>query len=142
MPRPSCPYRIAIPTELSIIRASYNYWQRYSQISITCIQNTAFCQKNRIQRGGWGQMSVFCTFRGTSDLRGPRAADCGVLLPTPTTATTQSRNSAPLLMCEMNPPPKKKLAPSSILREAKIAYYARNMFEAGRFFFFRKGNVT
>ena len=30
---------------------------------------------------------------------------------------------------------KKKLAPSSILREAKIAYYARNMFEAGRFFF-------
>jgi len=29
---------------------------------------------------------------------------------------------------------KKKLAPSSILREAKIAYYARNMFEAGRFF--------
>ena len=28
----------------------------------------------------------------------------------------------------------KKLAPSSILREAKIAYYARNMFEAGRFF--------
>ena len=38
---------------------------------------------------------------------------------------------------------KKKLAPSSILREAKIAYYARNMFEAGRFFFlFRKGNVT
>ena len=41
------------------------------------------------------------------------------------------------------PPPqrKKKLAPSSILREAKIAYYARNIFEAGRFFF-RKGNVT
>ena len=36
---------------------------------------------------------------------------------------------------------KKKLAPSSILREAKIACYARNMFEAGRFFF-RKGNVT
>jgi len=33
---------------------------------------------------------------------------------------------------------KKKLAPSSILRKAKIAYYARNMFEAGRFFF-RKG---
>ena len=31
---------------------------------------------------------------------------------------------------------KKKLAPSSILREAKIAYYARNMFEAGRFLFF------
>ena len=30
----------------------------------------------------------------------------------------------------------KKLAPSSILREAKIAYYARNMFEAGRFLFF------
>jgi len=30
---------------------------------------------------------------------------------------------------------KKKLAPSSILREAKIAYYARNMFEAGRFSF-------
>ena len=30
---------------------------------------------------------------------------------------------------------KKKLAPSSILREAKIAYYPRNMFEAGRFFF-------
>ena len=30
---------------------------------------------------------------------------------------------------------KKKLAPSSILREAKIAYYARNMCEAGRFFF-------
>ena len=30
---------------------------------------------------------------------------------------------------------RKKLAPSSILREAKIAYYARNMFEAGRFFF-------
>ena len=29
----------------------------------------------------------------------------------------------------------KELAPSSILREAKIAYYARNMFEAGRFFF-------
>ena len=29
----------------------------------------------------------------------------------------------------------KKLASSSILREAKIAYYARNMFEAGRFFF-------
>ena len=29
----------------------------------------------------------------------------------------------------------KKLAPSSILREAKIAYYAHNMFEAGRFFF-------
>ena len=28
---------------------------------------------------------------------------------------------------------KKKLAPSRILREAKIAYYARNMFEAGRF---------
>ena len=28
----------------------------------------------------------------------------------------------------------KKLAPSRILREAKIAYYARNMFEAGRFF--------
>ena len=38
---------------------------------------------------------------------------------------------------------KKKLAPSSILREAKIAYYARNTFEAGRFmFFFRKGSVT
>ena len=36
----------------------------------------------------------------------------------------------------------KKLAPSSILREAKVAYYARNMFEAGRFFVFRKGNVT
>ena len=36
---------------------------------------------------------------------------------------------------------KKKLAPSSILREAKVAYYARNMFEAGRFVF-RKGNVT
>ena len=35
----------------------------------------------------------------------------------------------------------KILAPSSILREATIAYYARNMFEAGRFFF-RKGNVT
>jgi len=33
---------------------------------------------------------------------------------------------------------KKKLAPSSVLREAKIAYYARNMFEAGRFFFFVK----
>jgi len=33
-------------------------------------------------------------------------------------------------------PKKKKLAPSSILREAKIAYYARNMFEAGRFFSF------
>ena len=32
----------------------------------------------------------------------------------------------------------KKLAPSSILREAKIAYYARNMFEAARFFFFVK----
>jgi len=31
---------------------------------------------------------------------------------------------------------RKKLAPSSILREAKIAYYARNMFEAGRFLFF------
>ena len=30
---------------------------------------------------------------------------------------------------------KKKVAPSSILREAKIAYYARNMFEVGRFFF-------
>ena len=30
---------------------------------------------------------------------------------------------------------KKKLAPSSILRKAKIAYYARNMFEEGRFFF-------
>ena len=36
----------------------------------------------------------------------------------------------------------KKLSPSSILHEAKIAYYARNMFEAGRFFFSRKGNVT
>ena len=31
---------------------------------------------------------------------------------------------------------KKKLAPSSILREAKVAYYARNMFEAGRFVLF------
>ena len=31
---------------------------------------------------------------------------------------------------------KKKLAPSSILREAKVAYYARNMFEAGRFILF------
>ena len=30
----------------------------------------------------------------------------------------------------------KKLAPSSILREAKVAYYARNMFEAGRFVLF------
>ena len=30
---------------------------------------------------------------------------------------------------------KKKLAASSILREAKIAYYARNMFEVGKFFF-------
>ena len=29
---------------------------------------------------------------------------------------------------------KKELAPSSILREGKIAYYVRNMFEAGRFF--------
>ena len=36
---------------------------------------------------------------------------------------------------------KKKKTPSSILREAKIAYYARNMLETGRFFF-RKGNVT
>jgi hypothetical protein len=34
----------------------------------------------------------------------------------------------------------KNLALSSILREAKRAYYARNRFEAGRFF--RKGNVT
>jgi len=33
---------------------------------------------------------------------------------------------------------RKKLAPSSILHEAKIAYYAHNMFEAGRFFFFVK----
>ena len=31
---------------------------------------------------------------------------------------------------------KKNLAPSSILREAKVAYYARNMFEAGRFVLF------
>ena len=31
---------------------------------------------------------------------------------------------------------KKKLAPSSILREAKVAYYARNMFQAGRFVLF------
>ena len=31
---------------------------------------------------------------------------------------------------------KKKLAPSSILREAKVAYYARNMFEVGRFVLF------
>ena len=30
----------------------------------------------------------------------------------------------------------KKLAPSSILHEAKVAYYARNMFEAGRFVLF------
>ena len=29
---------------------------------------------------------------------------------------------------------KKKRTPSSILHEAKIAYYARNMFEAARFF--------
>ena len=28
---------------------------------------------------------------------------------------------------------KKKLAPSSILRKAKVAYYARNIFEVGRF---------
>jgi len=34
----------------------------------------------------------------------------------------------------------KKIALPSILPEAKIAYYAHNMFEAGRFF--RKGNVT
>ena len=31
---------------------------------------------------------------------------------------------------------KKKLAPSSILREVKVAYYARNIFEAGRFVLF------
>ena len=31
---------------------------------------------------------------------------------------------------------KKNLAPSSILREAKVAYYACNMFEAGRFVLF------
>ena len=31
---------------------------------------------------------------------------------------------------------KKNLAPSSILREAKVAYFARNMFEAGRFVLF------
>ena len=30
---------------------------------------------------------------------------------------------------------KKKRAPSSILHEAKIAYYARNMFEAARLVF-------
>ena len=30
----------------------------------------------------------------------------------------------------------KKLALSRILREAKIAYYTRNMFEAGRFVLF------
>ena len=31
---------------------------------------------------------------------------------------------------------KKNLAPSSILCEAKVAYYARNMFEADRFVLF------
>jgi hypothetical protein len=31
---------------------------------------------------------------------------------------------------------KKNLAPSSILREAKVAYYARNMIEAGWFVLF------
>ena len=31
---------------------------------------------------------------------------------------------------------KKNLAPSSILREAKVAYYARNIFEAGMFVLF------
>ena len=36
---------------------------------------------------------------------------------------------------------KKNRAPSSILHEAKIAYYARNMFEAARLAF-RKVNVT
>ena len=30
----------------------------------------------------------------------------------------------------------KKLSPSGILREAKVAYYARNMIEAGRFVLF------
>ena len=39
---------------------------------------------------------------------------------------------------ENHPSEVNKIAPSSILREAKIAYYARNMFEAGRFFFFVK----
>ena len=42
--------------------------------------------------------------------------------------------STNLLLCNITQ--KKKLAPSSILHEAKIAYYARNIFEAGRFFCF------
>ena len=33
---------------------------------------------------------------------------------------------------------KKNRAPSSILHEAKVAYYARNMFEAARMVFFVK----
>ena len=33
-------------------------------------------------------------------------------------------------------PKKKNRAPSNILHEGKVAYYARNTFEAGRFMFF------
>ena len=43
---------------------------------------------------------------------------------------------SPQRTCGGTGPQKKNLAPSSILREAKVAYYARNMFEAGRFVLF------
>ena len=41
-----------------------------------------------------------------------------------------------IIFCAQTDITVKNLAPSSILREAKVAYYAGNMFEAGRFVLF------